>query len=75
MVTLHYYGHVVMLMELTALTLIKTGKSRPGQINQHGMTSLLYACSGRMNDTILELLKTGQSKPNITRDFTALQML
>lgn len=50
-----------------ALALVKTGKSNPGAINIFGYTALLllsYRTVIPVRELVLELIKTGESRPN-----------
>ena len=47
-----------------ALRLIRTGCSKPDQVNRYGNTALTWACSQRMSEVALRLIRTGCSKPD-----------
>ena len=45
------------------LKLIKTGHSKPEQVDDNGYTALIFACEDKMTEVALELIKTGHAKP------------
>ena len=57
-----------------ALKLIKTGHSKPEQVDNFGYTALICACRNVMKEVALELIKTGKSNPeHIDKDgYTSL---